>query len=378
MRCRSGIASASPATASAVTPAASRGRGAPRAQPQHEREEEQRREREQIALGHAEDVPRCEHSDLDHEPQRVRHRDGEERGLWRREIAAARRAGDEQDERGRRRDGGEERRGARVMRRPDERVAERVRRLARGRVHAQELRPRSGVAGLPQRPRERGCAERGAGRREPPQRDSPAQHAVDAEGGHERRHERDGLHARRGGGHERRDEQHLPRPRRRDEHARDRPARDDGERVVGDLAHDQPGVGESRDRDGQRRGCERPPLRHQLASPQEHGNRGGGHHDGLERLQERVPMLEVVERERQADERRVHEADERRRPRQDLELAALVQPAAEQAVHHLVGRDPGPRQRERGEEPEQARDEHERDQADPRRHDGEPRHGAPS
>ena len=96
------------------------------------------------------------------------------------------------------------------------------------------------------------------------------------------------------------------------ERARREPRRQSDEGIEDRLAHQQPRVGEPRQAERERCGGERPALRHQPAAPGEDGHGRERHHEGLEDAGDVVADRRVEERERQADQRGVEEAVERR------------------------------------------------------------------
>ena len=168
-----------------------------------------------------------------------------------------------------------------------------------------------------------------------------AEQRVERERGHEHGNEHDRLQPRREREAERRHEQRLPRAASARRARRHRPRREHEHRVEDDLGHHEPGVREPGQRERQRGRDERPAARHQRPCP-----RGT---PASRRATSRAPAAPSAASAR-APGRRCESGSPasaghdgavvRRRPAQDREVPVAVEALSEQAVDHLVGRDP--------------------------------------
>ena len=128
----------------------------------------------------------------------------------------------------------------------------------------------------------------------------------------------------------------------------------DEQRVEDRLGHQEAAVGEGGEGERQRGHEHRGPLRDDRARPEVGGHGGERHADRAERLRDLVAALRREPGERPADQRRIDEAVEVAVRVLDRQPAAVVERPPDDAVDHLVGRDP----RRRDVPPEQDPAEH--------------------
>lgn len=198
---------------------------------------------------------------------------------------------------------------------------------------------------------EPGENEQGEHRGEPPgRRTRAAEPGVQAHPDEQGGEQDQPLQPHAGGGRDREEEHALTQRRRLLECPRRREERGGDERYEERLGHQQPAVPVRGREQAQHGGGEAPPRTRQRAAPEEDRDGDEGHRERLQSLGGANAGTDVVERQRQPDQRGREQAVVGGGGPAHRQLAGLPQRLAEQPVHHLVGRDP--RHREAGGEPE--------------------------
>ncbi len=257
-------------------------------QPEREDAEEKRGQRGEIAAEQVLREARGEEADLhdEHRERRGRHRD--QRACPRVPLAAARRLHQQDGERRHRDDAHRDDDVGQVVVGHADPGADRVARLHRRRVRAEQTRTcqQADEAQREQRPHR-------------PERAQPLEVAckqrVDHDGDREHADERDCLCAGEDREHDQRQRDRLVAQRGRRDRAGDRQQGQRGDRVEDDLGHHEPRVEEQGRGERERCGDERVRVGHQPARVDEHRDRRERDDERLQRLQPRVAGREGAE-----------------------------------------------------------------------------------
>lgn len=346
--------------------------------PDDETDEERRQRRGDVPLRERVQRLRCEHADLAHEQRHVRDGDRDERARGPVVLPAAKGAHGEHGRGERRQD---ERRGHHHPEVGDDLVDDLSRRRdvpADRAVGAEQVVPHHPAGGgEAEREQAEPCAHDPEDeRREAPQHlAAPLEERVQERRQHERRQQHERLHAdRAGGGH---GEQHraLVERCRLLERASDGREGQRHRRIEERLAHEEAAVDERCRQHRERGRGQRPARVDQSPGPEVGGHGHERHRQRLEGLGEPDRVAEVVEQHRRADESGVEHAVVRRRETPEREVTVLPERASDLRVDHLVGSDPGHRERARRGEAHHGRGEDEGGEAEGGAVSGGERHG---